>query len=54
MRGVMAQVKEGEKLSSFIARFMPKREEHKSPERRQRLALGYTEAREQSRKEKRS
>ena len=47
--------KEGEKLSDFIGRFVSnKREERKFPDRKQRLAVGYSEAREQSKKEKRN
>lgn len=46
--------KEGEKLSDFIGRFASsKREERKFPERKQRLAVGYAEAREHTRKESR-
>jgi hypothetical protein len=46
--------REGEKLSSFIGRFVSnKREERKFPEKAQRLAVGYAEAREQAKKEKR-
>ena len=46
--------KEGEKLSSFISRFVgSKREEKKFPEIKQRLAVGYAEARERSKKESR-
>jgi hypothetical protein len=45
---------EGEKLSSFIGRFVSsKREERKFPNKSQRLAVGYSEAREQSSKERR-
>jgi hypothetical protein len=44
----------GEKLSDFVGRFVSnKREEKKFPERKQRLAVAYHEAREQSRKENR-
>lgn len=44
---------EGEKLSSFIGRFVSSdREKRKFPEVKQRLAVGYSEAREQSRKER--
>lgn len=43
----------GEKLSSFIGQFVSsKREEKKFPNVKQRLAVGYAEAREQSKKEK--
>jgi hypothetical protein len=46
--------KEGEKLSDFISRFVSnKHEEKKFPNKRQRLAVGYAEAKEQSRKERR-
>lgn len=46
--------KAGEKLSDFIGRFVSnKHEERKFPNVKQRLAVGYAEAREQSRKEKR-
>lgn len=45
----------GEKLSDFIGRFVDsKREEKKFPQVKQRLAVGYAEAREQAKKEKRS
>ncbi|WP_233854069.1 hypothetical protein [Paraburkholderia sp. HD33-4] len=44
----------GEKLSHFIGRFVSsKREERKFPEMKQRLAVGYAEARERSKKESR-
>lgn len=44
----------GEKLSDFIGRFVSsKREEKKFPSKAQRLAVGYSEAREQSSKENR-
>lgn len=44
----------GEKLSDFISRFVGnKAEEKKFPNKRQRLAVGYAEAKEQSRKERR-
>ena len=44
---------EGEKLSSFIGRFVSsKREEKKIPDRKQRLAIAYSEAREQAKKER--
>ncbi|MDE3023607.1 MAG: hypothetical protein KGI54_17475 [Pseudomonadota bacterium] len=44
---------EGEKLSDFIGRFVSsKREEKKFPNKRQRLAVGYAEAKEQSKKER--
>ena len=44
---------EGEKLSSFIGRFVSsKREEKKFPDRKQRLAIAYSEAREQAKKER--
>lgn len=47
--------KAGEKLSDFIGRFVgSKREERKFPSKPQRLAVGYEEAKEQARKEKRS
>lgn len=43
----------GEKLSDFISRFMgSKREKKEFPKVKQRLAVGYSEAKEQSRKEK--
>ncbi len=46
--------KEGEKLSDFLARFVSsKREERKFPAVKQRLAIGYSEAREQAKKEPR-
>lgn len=50
----MPQRKGSEKLSDFISRFVGnKREERKFPAVKQRLAVGYSEAREQSKKEKR-
>lgn len=43
----------GEKLSDFISRFVgSKREERRFPEVKQRLAVGYAEAREQAKKSK--
>lgn len=51
----MPQRKEGEKLSDFISRFVgSKREERKFPSTKQRLAVGYQEARQQASKEKRN
>lgn len=45
--------KAGEKLSDFIGRFVSsKREEKKFPNVKQRLAVGYSEAREQAKKER--
>lgn len=45
--------KPGEKLSAFIGRFVDsKRESRKFPRIKQRLAVGYAEAREHARKEK--
>jgi hypothetical protein len=50
----MPAPKAGEKLSDFISRFVgSKREEHKFPNKAQRLAVGYSEARQQASKEKR-
>ena len=50
----MPSRREGEKLSEFIGRFVgSKREERKFPKLKQRLAVGYAEAREQAKKEKR-
>lgn len=47
--------KEGEKLSSFIGRFVSsKHEEKKFPNKQQRLAVAYSEAREQAKKERRN
>lgn len=44
--------KEGESLSSFIGRFVGnKRERRKFPNLKQRLAVGYSEARRRSEKE---
>lgn len=41
----------GEKLSDFIGRFVGnKREKKKFPSMKQRLAVGYSEARERSKK----
>lgn len=46
--------KAGEPLSEFIGRFVgSKREERKFPRIKQRLAVGYAEAREQAKKERR-
>jgi hypothetical protein len=46
--------KEGETLSSFIGRFVSSdREKRKFPQVSQRLAVGYSEAREQAKREKR-
>lgn len=43
----MPKRNEGEPLSHFIGRFMrSKRERREFPERKQRLAVGYSEARE--------
>lgn len=43
----------GEKLSDFISRFMgSKREQKQFPQVKQRLAVGYAEAREQAAKSK--
>lgn len=51
----MPACKGEEKLSDFIARFVSsKGEMNKTPERKQRLSLGYQEAKEQARKEKRN
>lgn len=51
----MPKREEGEKLSDFISRFVgSKREERKFPNTKQRLAVGYAEAKEQSKKEKRN
>jgi hypothetical protein len=48
-----AKREEGEKLSDFISRFMSnKRDDKKYPDVKQRLALGYSDARERSKKEK--
>lgn len=45
--------KSGEKLSDFIGRYVSsKKEEKQFPDRKQRLAVAYSEAREQARKEK--
>jgi len=42
----------GEKLSDFIGRFVGnKRERRRFPELKQRLAVGYSEARQQAKKE---
>lgn len=44
----------GEPLSAFIGRFVgSKREEKKFPKIKQRLAVGYAEARESAKKERR-
>jgi hypothetical protein len=51
----MPQREKGEKLSDFIGRFVSsKREERRFPNKSQRLAVGYSEAREQAKKEKRA
>lgn len=43
----------GEKLSHFIGRFVAsKHEERKFPNIKQRLAVGYSEARERAKKER--
>jgi len=50
----MPERERGEKLSHFIGRFVgSKREEKKFPNIKQRLAVGYSEARQKARKEKR-
>jgi hypothetical protein len=50
----MPNRKEGEKLSDFIGRFVSsRREERKFPKLKQRLAVGYAEAKEQAKKERR-
>lgn len=50
----MPAAKQGEKLSDFISRFVSsKREDRKFPNVKQRLAVGYQEAREQSKKDRR-
>lgn len=50
----MPAKKKGEALSDFISRFVSsKREERKFPDKSQRLAVGYAEAREQSKKDAR-
>ena len=49
----MPERKKGEKLSSFISRFVESKREHKQfPDIKQRLAVGYSEARKRNRKEK--
>ena len=49
----MPQRHKGEKLSEFISRFVSsKREKKQFPEVKQRLAVGYSEARHESRKGK--
>ena len=49
----MPERKTGEKLSSFIGRFVDsKREKKEFPKIKQRLAVGYAESRERARKEK--
>ena len=50
----MPQRKGGEKLSDFIGRFVSSgREKRQFPKTQQRLAVGYAEAREQAKKERR-
>lgn len=50
----MPERERGEKLSAFIGRFVSnKREERKFPNVKQRLAVGYSEAKEHAKKEKR-
>ena len=45
----------GEKLSDFISRFVgSKREAKKFPDVKQRLAVGYSEARESAKKERKN
>ena len=49
----MPERQHGEKLSKFIGRFVSsKREERKFTKIKQRLAVGYSEAREAARQEK--
>ena len=49
----MPERKTGEKLSDFISRFVDsKREKKEFPKVKQRLAVGYSEAKEQARKER--
>jgi hypothetical protein len=43
--------KEGEKLSHFISRFVSSKQEKKYP-LKQRLAIGYSEAKEAAKKER--
>jgi len=51
----MPAAKQGEKLSDFLSRFVSsKREDRKYSNVKQRLALGYSEAREQAKKGVRS
>jgi hypothetical protein len=51
----MPKRQEGEKLSDFIGRFVGnKREERKLPDRKQRLAVAYSEAKEQVKRERRN
>ena len=47
----MPEREKGEKLSSFIGRFMKSKRESKYPVK-QRLAIGYSEAKEKSKKGK--
>jgi hypothetical protein len=50
----MPKRESGEPLSKFISRFVgDKAEEKKFPDRKQRLAVGYAEARESAKKERR-
>jgi hypothetical protein len=49
----MPQHEKGQKLSDFISKFVSGKSEAKNPIK-QRLAIGYSEAREQAKKEKRS
>lgn len=50
----MTKRQEGEPLSEFISRFVgSKREKKQFPNVKQRLAVGYSEAKEKSRKEHR-
>lgn len=49
----MPQRERGEKLSQFIGRFVEsKREKRNFPKLKQRLAVGYAEAKEHARKER--
>ena len=49
----MPSREKGEPLSSFISRFVgSKREERKFPNVKQRLAVGYSEAREHAKKDR--
>lgn len=48
----MPKSEKAEKLSDFLSRYLGSKHEEKKPNRPQRLALGYAEAKEQAKKER--